>query len=327
MYYGNNPFNFAYGSFPGAASPFGHSYGMMPGQGGIHPMMWNQPMSFASPWNFSAGFTSPWSAPHAFGSTFSPSPYYPANLSTHGMYPQAIQPHGALWNETHLLSQKLDLLHQQIMHLTELAGHNATFIASLMTGLTGAGAFGHQIPRYLAPVSPWTPGMNTPHGFLPPFPGVQGGTQSFGSGTPGPIGMSYEMSPIRIRETESYLCWEIPFQGLTLSDVEVEVIGNRIVCRTRAAIPPMQRFWNWSVLPSGIQVFELPDGRVECSCVVPVAFDAKEVEAVFKEGGIAIYVPKSGATERQNVRVGKDTPQYVTGGSSSRKNITASQHS
>lgn len=322
MFYGNNPYTYMTGdlfrNYP--------AFGAPTGQGGVNPAfsyqpsMWNQPMSFASPWNFSAGFTSPWNPVQALGAPWNP---------IHGLgygapFHQTSQPHGALWNETHLLSQKLDFVHQQIAYLTELAHRNSMMISSLLTGM---GAYGHPMLRTPAQFSPWTAGVGAPQGMVPPFPGIQGGSQGLTSGNAGAIGLSYEMSPIRIRETESYLCWEIPFQGLTLSDVEVEVIGNRIVCRTRNAIPPMQRFWNWSILPNGIQVFELPDGRVECSCFVPVAFDAKEVEAVFKESGIAIYVPKSGAAERQNVRVGKDAPQYVTGGSSSRKNITASQHS
>jgi hypothetical protein len=66
---------------------------------------------------------------------------------------------------------------------------------------------------------------------------------------------------------------------------------------------PNDRFWNFSTTPRGFEIFEMPDGRVEFNWTVPVQFEAKEVEATWKEGFICICIPKCDAATRQTIQV------------------------
>lgn len=213
--------------------------------------------------------------------------------------------------QIHLL-QRMDLLCQQVAHLTEMVRAYAAVFS-----LPGYAQY-QGLPHGMAPTMyPSTFGIPNPtqgnRGYMTGTPNYPGLTSS-------PVGVGYEHSPVQIRETESYICWQIPFQNLNLGDVEVEVLGNHIICRTKTVVQPAYRFWQWSILPQGVQFFDLPDGRVECSCIVPVAFESKEVEAVFKDGAILIYIPKTETNQRQSVKIGKDMPQYVTTNSGTRKN-------
>ena len=112
-------------------------------------------------------------------------------------------------------------------------------------------------------------------------------------------------SPIRLRESDTHIFCDIFLPQITMGDIEVEVSGNRILCRTRVPVPSFVRqfssLWN---APRGFEFFELPDGRLECSWLCPVLFHAKDVEATFREGFISICVPKAEATtSRQTVKI------------------------
>ena len=109
--------------------------------------------------------------------------------------------------------------------------------------------------RGLSPLhQAWNPGL------APATPGTTGfigGTTGFaGVSSSSPVGVGYEHCALQIRETETFICYQVPFRSLNLGDVEVEVLGNRIICRTKTALHPSDRFWNWSAMPQGVQVFE-----------------------------------------------------------------------
>ncbi len=109
--------------------------------------------------------------------------------------------------------------------------------------------------------------------------------------------------PVRLRESDSNIYCELYLPQLTVGDVEVEVVGNRIVCRTR--VPMAARNWlSSSQVPRGFECFTLPDGRVELCWLCPVAFQAKEVEACFRDNCLCICIPKTEAVAaRQPVKV------------------------
>ena len=131
---------------------------------------------------------------------------------------------------------------------------------------------------------------------------------AFGAGFGG--GFQQESLPIRLRENDTHLFCEILLPQLTIGDVEVDVIGNRIVCRTR--VPVMGGIGRWlsqfAQAPRGFEVFELNDGRVEFCWLAPVPFQAKEIEASFRDGFLCVCVPKAEATAaRHSVKVVKET--------------------
>jgi HSP20 family molecular chaperone IbpA len=114
-------------------------------------------------------------------------------------------------------------------------------------------------------------------------------------------------SPVRLRESDSHIYCELFLAQLTVGDVEVEVAGNRIICRTRIPFFAGKTWFTTATVPRGFEVFELPDGRIELSWVCPVAFQAKEIEASFREGALCISIPKSEAVvTRQTVKVAKE---------------------
>ena len=118
-----------------------------------------------------------------------------------------------------------------------------------------------------------------------------------------------EGSPIRLRESDSHIFCEIYLPYLTIGDVEVDVNGNRITCRTRVPLMPQNR-WAFvgGVLPRGIELFELPDGRIECSWLCPVPFNAKEVEASFRDGFLCVCVQKTETVgNRHSIKIAKET--------------------
>ena len=110
--------------------------------------------------------------------------------------------------------------------------------------------------------------------------------------------------PVRMRESDSHIYCELYLGQLSVGDVEVEVVGNRIICRARV---PMMGSRNWlatAQLPRGFECFTLPDGRVELCWVCPVSFQAKEIEACFRDNCLCICIPKTeAATTRQSVKV------------------------
>jgi hypothetical protein len=113
---------------------------------------------------------------------------------------------------------------------------------------------------------------------------------------------------VRTRENDSHIILEVFLPHLSMGDVDVEISGNRIICRTRIPVNPAGRWWLNSQLPRGLELFELADGRVEFGWLVPVAFQAKEVEASWRDGFMCIYVPKVEATTaRQQVQVVRDS--------------------
>ena len=83
----------------------------------------------------------------------------------------------------------------------------------------------------------------------------------------------------RVRESDSHLFWEVAFPGLSMGDLDIEVTGNRVICRTRIPLRNQLRAVGQLELPRGLEIFELPDGRVELNWLVPVSFNGKEVEA------------------------------------------------
>lgn len=128
-------------------------------------------------------------------------------------------------------------------------------------------------------------------------------------------GFSNEL--VRVRETEAHLFCEIFIPQLTAGDVEVEVSGNRIICRTRFPLAPIGRWFSPTIqMPRGFEFFELPDGRIECTWFCPVTFAAKDVEATVRDGFLSIFVPKTemGATAtRHTIKVAKDTTRRAVG--------------
>jgi hypothetical protein len=115
-----------------------------------------------------------------------------------------------------------------------------------------------------------------------------------------------EFSPIRLRESESAIFWELHLPQLTLGDIEVEIHGTRITCRTR--VPVALNRWTLGQLPRGIEMFELNDGRLEFCWIATVPFTAKEVEASFRgEGFLSISIPKAEMGTRHAVKVVRET--------------------
>lgn len=116
-----------------------------------------------------------------------------------------------------------------------------------------------------------------------------------------------EVNPIRLREMDSHIFWELALPHLTVGDVEVEVSGNRIICRTRV---PVAAQYTWGSmfnmqLPRGFDFFQLPDGRIEYVWTCPVSFNAKEVEATFRDGFLIISLTKLETTTagRHSIKV------------------------
>ena len=114
-------------------------------------------------------------------------------------------------------------------------------------------------------------------------------------------------NPIRLRESDSHIFMDVYLPQLTMGDVDVEVSGNRIVCRTRVPVAMISRIWANSQIPRGFELYELADGRVEFSWIAPVAFQAKEVEATWREGYLCVCIPKAEVAPRHNVKVVRET--------------------
>lgn len=116
-----------------------------------------------------------------------------------------------------------------------------------------------------------------------------------------------DVNPIRLRESDSAIYCELFLATLTVGDVEVEVNGNRVICRTLVPFAQINRWYSVSTMPRGFEFFELPDGRVEFSWTCPVSFVAKDIEAAFREGFLCISIPKTHvATTAQKVKVAKE---------------------
>jgi HSP20 family molecular chaperone IbpA len=121
-----------------------------------------------------------------------------------------------------------------------------------------------------------------------------------------------EVNPIRLRESDTHIYCELFLAHLTVGDVEVEVNGNRIICRTLVPFMQINRWYSVTTMPRGFEFFALPDGRVEFSWTCPVSFVAKEIEASFREGFLCIAIPKTQvATTAQKVKVAKDASARV----------------
>ena len=94
---------------------------------------------------------------------------------------------------------------------------------------------------------------------------------------------------VRLRESETNLFCEIFLSNLTVGEIELETIGNRIVCRTRVPVAlNLRQLFTAGSLPRHFEVFEVPDGRLEFSWTCPVQFHGKDVEATYREGYICI---------------------------------------
>lgn len=239
--------------------------------GGLHPHFGG---------NYSAAPTAPyfnspvwpasvWSAPNYGGQHFVPSAPVP------GYAPSAN-------NETAFLLNRIEELRGQLLSLNELVR------SDLMRRTLAENSYQGHIPT---------------------------GTQGYSNGTiPFPFNRASngfstnEISPIRVRESDAHIYCDIFFPQLTLGDVEVEVAGNRIICRTRVPVAPISRWMPVTAqLPRAFDLFELPDGRVECSWICPVLFQAKEVEASFREGFLSICVTKAEVTPKHIVKVAKES--------------------
>jgi len=195
---------------------------------------------------------------------------------------------------------ELSLIHQRLDQLTGQVAYLNETIRRLSVDL-----FQRNIPPGFAPA--------TAGGNIVGFSGGQGGgylmnganhVNGASHGVNSQVGSDSSFS--RFRENESFLCWELFIPGLSLNDLEVEIVGNRVIARTRTVLHPNHRQVLLFSLPRGIEAFELPDGRFECCWAVPVGFEPKEVESAFRDGWISIYVPKVGAAQRHSVRVSKD---------------------
>lgn len=112
-----------------------------------------------------------------------------------------------------------------------------------------------------------------------------------------------EAAPIRLRESDSTVFLELNLPQLALGDLDVEVHGTRVTCRTRIAIPQLGRWAQSNYLPRGFEVFELPDGRVEFCWLATVPFNAKDIEATFRDGYVSISIPKSEVIAKHTVKV------------------------
>jgi hypothetical protein len=116
--------------------------------------------------------------------------------------------------------------------------------------------------------------------------------------------LSSAACPVRMRETDSHIYCELYLPQLTVGDCEVEVAGNRILCRTRLPLMAARNWLQSAQMPRGFECFTLPDGRLEFCWVCPVAFQAKEVEACFRDNCLCICIPKVEAVAtRQPVKV------------------------
>ena len=118
--------------------------------------------------------------------------------------------------------------------------------------------------------------------------------------------MGYDVSPLRLRESDSHIFWELYLPQLNMGDVDVEVSGNRIICRTRVPVSPTNRWWITTHIPRGFELFELADGRVEFNWLATIAFQAKEVEATWREGFLCVCIPKTEVSPKHTVKVVKD---------------------
>jgi len=116
-----------------------------------------------------------------------------------------------------------------------------------------------------------------------------------------------QVNPMKIRENDSHIFWDIFLPHLTMGDVDVEVSGNRIICRTRIPVSPASRWWASTQIPRGFELFELADGRVEFNWVAPIGIEAKQVEATWREGFLCVCIPKTEVTPRQSVKIVKDS--------------------
>lgn len=121
--------------------------------------------------------------------------------------------------------------------------------------------------------------------------------------------MTSDVTPVRLRESDSQIYCDIYLPQLNIGDVEVETSGNRIVCRTRVPVAPISRWLpTMTQLPRGFECFELPDGRIEFSWLCHVPFQAKDVEATFRDGFLCICVTKvETTTNRHPIKVAKET--------------------
>ena len=78
-------------------------------------------------------------------------------------------------------------------------------------------------------------------------------------------GQTLETTPVRLRESDTHMFCDITMPQLAMGDIEVEVSGNRIICRTRVPAPAFTRGLGAQVTTiRGFEFFELPDGRIEC---------------------------------------------------------------
>jgi hypothetical protein len=116
-----------------------------------------------------------------------------------------------------------------------------------------------------------------------------------------------QMNPMKIRENDSHIFWDIFLPNLTMGEVDVEVSGNRIICRTRVPVSPTSRWWATSQIPRGFELFELADGRVEFNWIAPISIEAKQVEATWREGFLCVCIPKTEVAPRQTVKIVKET--------------------
>jgi HSP20 family molecular chaperone IbpA len=125
-------------------------------------------------------------------------------------------------------------------------------------------------------------------------------------------GVQAEINPIRLRESDSAIYCELYLAQLTVGDVEVEVNGNRVICRTLVPFAQINRWYSVTSMPRGFEFFQLPDGRVEFAWTCPVSFNSKDIEASFREGFLCISIPKTHvATTAQKVKVAKESNARV----------------
>ena len=117
-----------------------------------------------------------------------------------------------------------------------------------------------------------------------------------------------EIQPMRVRENDSHIFWDLCLPHMSMGDVELEVSGNRVICRTRVPVAPQSRWWTLGSVPRNLELFELADGRVEFSWLIPTSFTAKDVEATWRDGYICVCIPKTDAVAKQTVRIVKENP-------------------
>lgn len=112
--------------------------------------------------------------------------------------------------------------------------------------------------------------------------------------------------PVRMRENDSHLFMDLYLPDLGIGDVDVEVAGARIICRTRIPVSPAARWWVSAGLPRGLECFELPDGRIEFTWNAPINFLPKEVEASWREGFLCICITRKENSQHHSVKISKD---------------------